>query len=76
MTPTVVNVAPGRETTGDSSLQAPWSQIGLPSISLPSGLSAERLPLAVQLAGGWFGEEALLAAARWVEERLDPLPTP
>jgi aspartyl-tRNA(Asn)/glutamyl-tRNA(Gln) amidotransferase subunit A len=75
-TPTVVNVAPTRETTGDSSLQAPWSQTGLPSITLPSGLSRDGLPLAVQLAGSWFREEALLAIAAWVEARRDPLPTP
>ncbi|MBV8085125.1 MAG: amidase, partial [Chloroflexi bacterium] len=76
LTPTVVNVAPGRETTGDSSLQAPWSQVGLPAITLPSGLNPDGLPLAFQLAAAWFAEERLLAIARWVEARLDPLPLP
>ena len=61
--------------SGDSSLQAPWSQIGLPAISLPSGLSSDGLPIGTQLAAAWFDEERLLAVARWVEDRLDPLPS-
>ncbi len=74
--PTAVNVAPGPETTGDPSLQAPFSLAGLPAISLPSGLSEERLPLAVQLVGARWQEPRLLAIARWVELRLGPLPAP
>jgi aspartyl-tRNA(Asn)/glutamyl-tRNA(Gln) amidotransferase subunit A len=37
--PTAVDVAPGRETTGDTSLQAPFSLVGFPSLSLPSGIA-------------------------------------
>jgi aspartyl-tRNA(Asn)/glutamyl-tRNA(Gln) amidotransferase subunit A len=54
MLPTATDVAPRRETTGDRSLQTPSSLAGLPAISLPSGLSPQRLPLAIQLV-----------AARW-----------
>jgi Asp-tRNA(Asn)/Glu-tRNA(Gln) amidotransferase A subunit family amidase len=74
LTPTASNVAPGPETTGDASFQAPWTQIGLPAISLPSGLGPKGLPMAVQLAGHPFAEGQLLSIARWVEEALGEMP--
>lgn len=74
--PTAYNVAPDPSTTGDSSFQAPWSLFGLPSISLPSGLSREGLPLAVQLVAPAFREDTLLSAAAWCEAVLDPMPSP
>ncbi len=74
LTPTASNVAPGPETTGDPSFQAPWTQVGLPSISLPTGVNEEGLPTAVQLAGRRFREGELLGAAGWVEEVLGPMP--
>jgi Asp-tRNA(Asn)/Glu-tRNA(Gln) amidotransferase A subunit family amidase len=54
---------------------------GIPSISMPVGLSGERLPLALQLQAAWGRDELLLDAAealeranerRWVES-LPPL---
>jgi Asp-tRNA(Asn)/Glu-tRNA(Gln) amidotransferase A subunit family amidase len=51
---------------------------GIPSISLPVGLSGEGLPIALQLQAAWGGDELLLDAAealerangrRWVEAR-------
>ena len=36
--PTASNVAPPPDSTGDPSFQAPWSLLGLPSISLSSGI--------------------------------------
>jgi aspartyl-tRNA(Asn)/glutamyl-tRNA(Gln) amidotransferase subunit A len=75
--PTAVDVAPGRETTGDPSLQAPFSLTGFPSLSLPSGvLEPEGLPLAVQLACLPWQESKLLSVATWCELRLDAMPAP
>ncbi|HLG72762.1 MAG TPA: amidase [Chloroflexota bacterium] len=76
LTPTASNVAPSRETTGDTRFQALWTQLGLPAISLPSGLNEEGLPNAVQLAGRPFEESALLSVARWAEDVLGPMPAP
>jgi len=54
---------------------------GIPSISVPVGLSSERLPIALQLGAAWGRDELLLDAAealerangrRWVES-LPPL---
>jgi len=41
---------------------------GLPGISVPAGLSAEGLPLGLQLIGRTFDEETLLRAAFAIEE--------
>ena len=68
--PTASNLAPGPETTGDPSFQAPWSLLGWPSISLPSGVSPDGLPFAVQLVARRLDEVTLLRAARRVEEVL------
>jgi aspartyl-tRNA(Asn)/glutamyl-tRNA(Gln) amidotransferase subunit A len=62
--------------TGDWKFQSPWSSAGLPSISLPFGLSRSGLPLAIQLLGAPFAEAILLAAACWSESILGGLPPP
>jgi aspartyl-tRNA(Asn)/glutamyl-tRNA(Gln) amidotransferase subunit A len=69
-------VAPGsaplrEEGTGDFSLCAPWSLVGVPSISIPSGLDEAGLPLAVQLVGGQGRLGRLLGAATWIERVID-----
>ena len=75
--PTANDVAPGRETTGDPALQAPFSLVGFPSLSLPSGLAEpERLPLAVQLVAPAWQEARLLAVGRWCEAQLPRMPSP
>ncbi len=65
-------VAPGpaplrREGTGDFSLCAPWSFIGVPAIAIPTGIDETGLPLAMQLVGGPGGSARLLGAAAWCE---------
>jgi aspartyl-tRNA(Asn)/glutamyl-tRNA(Gln) amidotransferase subunit A len=44
---------------------------GLPGISVPAGLSAEGLPLGLQLIGRPFDEETLLRTARAIEDAAD-----
>jgi Asp-tRNA(Asn)/Glu-tRNA(Gln) amidotransferase A subunit family amidase len=57
-------------TTGDPSFNSPSSFVGFPAITIPSGLNAAGLPLAIQFMGPAFAEERLLAAARWCEGTL------
>jgi aspartyl-tRNA(Asn)/glutamyl-tRNA(Gln) amidotransferase subunit A len=47
-----------------------FNATGLPAISLPAGLTAEGLPVAVQLAAGPFAESLLLGVARRLEAAL------
>ena len=63
--------------TGDASLCAPWSSAGVPSISLPSGVSdVSRLPLAVQLTQAAGADARLLGVAAWCERVLGAMPAP
>lgn len=74
--PTCSHLAPELTTTGDTSFQGVWTMLGLPSLTLPAGLSDERLPYAVQLVGRAWGEVGLLRAGRWCEPLLGRLPAP
>ena len=68
LTPVAPAPAPlGLASTGDPRFCAPWSFIGVPAISLPSGIAATGLPLAVQLVAGREREAELLGAAAWCE---------
>lgn len=58
-------------STGDPSFNSPSSFSGLPAITIPSGLSAAGLPLAIQFMGPAWAEDRLLAAARWCETTLN-----
>jgi Asp-tRNA(Asn)/Glu-tRNA(Gln) amidotransferase A subunit family amidase len=57
-------------TTGDPAFYSPWTTGGLPSITVPTGMSRSGLPLGVQLIGKGHDDAGLLRAARWVEERV------
>ena len=68
LSPAAPGAAPaGLGWTGDASLCAPWSSAGVPSISIPTGVDAAGLPLALQLvqAPGEVGR--LLGTAAWCE---------
>ncbi len=72
LTPATPSPAPRDLTiTGDPVFQSPWTSCGLPTIVLPSGLSQSGLPLGIQLVGGSFCEDRLLAVAQWCEAILD-----
>ena len=60
----------GLDSTGDPVFNNPWSMSGNPVVGLPSGLSGQGLPMAVQLVGAAFAEGRLLALARWCERQL------
>jgi Asp-tRNA(Asn)/Glu-tRNA(Gln) amidotransferase A subunit family amidase len=64
--PVTDSTAPeGLASTGDPSFCGPWSFSGLPALALPSGLSGDGLPLAVQLVAA--DERRLLRVAAWCE---------
>ena len=71
ITPATPAPAPrDRNTTGDASFQVPWTTSGLPTVTLPTGLSQDGMPLAVQLGGLPFEEGQLLGVAQWCETVL------
>ena len=54
----------------------PPSLAGLPAVSVPAGLSRDRLPVGMQLVGPAGSEPLLLAAARAVEREAGPFGPP
>jgi aspartyl-tRNA(Asn)/glutamyl-tRNA(Gln) amidotransferase subunit A len=77
LTPSAPAPAPhGLNSTGDPSFNGPASFSGIPSLGLPSGLSANGLPFGVQLMSAAFTEDRLLATAKWCETVLDFRQTP
>lgn len=52
-------------------LTVPANHAGVPAISLPAGLSSERLPIGIQLIGPDFSESAILRIARAYEKSTE-----
>ena len=71
VSPATMTPAPaGLETTGDPTLNSPWSFGGLPACTLPMGLSDNGLPCGLQLIGTG-SELELLKWAAWCERHLE-----
>jgi aspartyl-tRNA(Asn)/glutamyl-tRNA(Gln) amidotransferase subunit A len=70
LTPATTGPAPDASTTGNPAFNSPWSYLGLPTISIPTGDFADGLPLAIQLVGRAREEDKLLIVAAWCEKAL------
>jgi len=69
--PAAPGTAPrGLESTGDASLNAPWSLLGLPAITIPIALAENGLPLGMQLVAPYGEDARLLTAAQWCEQAI------
>ena len=69
--PSTVDTAPeGLEWTGSPAFNVPWSLTGLPSVTVPIGLSKDRLPIGLQIVGQPYSEWDLLSVAGWCEQKL------
>ncbi|MGW1790787.1 amidase [Streptomyces tubercidicus] len=70
--PSATGPAPaGLSTTGTSIMCLPWSNAGLPSVSLPAGHAANGLPFGLQLIGETGADEGLLHGAAGIEQVLN-----
>jgi Asp-tRNA(Asn)/Glu-tRNA(Gln) amidotransferase A subunit family amidase len=73
ISPAAVGPAPeGLDSTGDPVMNLPWTHAGLPTVTVPSGVNQSGLPLGLQVAGRWYGDEQLLAWSESLEETLSP----
>ena len=62
LTPAAPGPAPlGYTSTGDPRMNAPWTGIGVPAITIP--MSVDGPPLGLQITAARGGESALIAAA-------------
>ena len=55
----------GISATGDPAMNMPWTNAGLPSVTVPAGRAKNGLPLALQVIAPFMGDELLLS---WAEE--------
>ena len=69
--PSATDSAPeGLEWTGSPAFNSPWSLTGFPSITVPSSLTENGLPLGLQIIGTPYSEWELLRIAAWCEDKL------
>ena len=71
VTPATPTAAPrGLDSTGDPRFNSPWSHAGVPTVTIPCGLTADGLPCGLQLIAAPGAERRLLAVAAWCERAL------
>jgi aspartyl-tRNA(Asn)/glutamyl-tRNA(Gln) amidotransferase subunit A len=77
VTPSTPTPAPaGLGSTGDPMFQQPWTFAGMPTVTVPCGLSEAGLPLGIQLIAAPMRDAEVLGVAAWCEKALGPLPAP
>jgi Asp-tRNA(Asn)/Glu-tRNA(Gln) amidotransferase A subunit family amidase len=68
ISPSTTSAAPhGLDSTGDPVMNLPWTQAGLPTITVPCGRASSGLPLGLQVAGRQGEDEQLLEFAKAIE---------
>jgi Asp-tRNA(Asn)/Glu-tRNA(Gln) amidotransferase A subunit family amidase len=71
LVPCVPGEAPkGLEYTGDANMQAIWTALHTPSITLPTHRGPNNLPVGIQLVGQRYEDDRLLAVSRWVWQKI------
>jgi Asp-tRNA(Asn)/Glu-tRNA(Gln) amidotransferase A subunit family amidase len=71
ITPPALGEAPADLTqTGDPAFCTIWSLCGTPAVTIPAGLGPAGLPLGLQVVGPRFGDDRVLAVARWCDEQI------
>ena len=71
LTPCVPGEAPrGLAFTGDASMQAMWTVLHTPSMTLPTHRGPNNLPVGIQLIAQRYDDDRLFACARWIWNRI------
>jgi Asp-tRNA(Asn)/Glu-tRNA(Gln) amidotransferase A subunit family amidase len=60
----------GLGSTGDGSMQAIWTALHTPSMTLPTHRGPNNLPVGIQLVAQRYDDDRLFACARWIWERI------
>lgn len=83
LSPSVPWVAPaedppigGESGIGEIMFSGVYNLMGLPALSIPSGLTAERLPGGVQIVTSWNEDHLALAIGAAIEKLLPPMGRP
>jgi Asp-tRNA(Asn)/Glu-tRNA(Gln) amidotransferase A subunit family amidase len=71
LAPCVQGEAPkGLASTGDGTMQAIWTALHAPSMTLPTYRGPNNLPVGIQLVGQRYDDDRLFACARWVWQKI------
>jgi Asp-tRNA(Asn)/Glu-tRNA(Gln) amidotransferase A subunit family amidase len=69
--PCVTGEAPkGLELTGDPSMQAMWTALHTPTMTLPTHRGPNNMPVGIQLAAQRYDDERLFAVAGWIWDKI------
>jgi amidase len=71
LAPCVPGEAPrGLGSTGDPSMQAMWTALHTPTMTLPTHRGPNNLPVGIQLVAQRYDDDRLFASARWIWQRI------
>jgi amidase len=71
LTPCVPGEAPkGLASTGDPSMQAMWTALHTPTMTLPTHRGPNNLPVGIQLVAQRYDDDRLFACARWIWDKI------
>lgn len=71
LVPCVPGEAPkGLGATGDPSMQAIWTALHTPAMTLPTHRGPNNLPVGIQLVAQRYDDDRLFACARWVWDKI------
>jgi Asp-tRNA(Asn)/Glu-tRNA(Gln) amidotransferase A subunit family amidase len=71
LVPCVPGEAPkGLGATGDPSMQAIWTALHTPTMTLPTHRGPNNLPVGIQLVAQRYDDDRLFACARWVWDKI------
>jgi amidase len=71
LTPCVSGEAPkGLASTGDPSMQAMWTALHTPTMTLPTHRGPNNLPVGIQLIAQRYDDDRLFACAHWIWEAI------
>jgi Asp-tRNA(Asn)/Glu-tRNA(Gln) amidotransferase A subunit family amidase len=69
ISPSAAGPAPrGLDSTGDPIMNLPWTNAGLPTLTIPTGFNESGLPMGLQLTGRWQADEHLFTYGKTIEE--------
>jgi Asp-tRNA(Asn)/Glu-tRNA(Gln) amidotransferase A subunit family amidase len=71
LVPCVLGEAPkGLASTGDPGMQAIWTALHTPAMTLPTHRGPGNLPVGIQLVAQRYEDDRLFACARWIWDRI------
>jgi Asp-tRNA(Asn)/Glu-tRNA(Gln) amidotransferase A subunit family amidase len=71
LVPCVLGEAPkGLAATGDPSMQAMWTALHMPAMTLPTHRGPNNLPVGIQLVAQRYDDDRLFACARWIWDKI------